>query len=309
MIFVDKLVEREKVLNPELDRLFELAFKNQSHPGDLLLLYINGFYRADTIKLNERLEQKLNPHVIGPGSEGHSEQTHYVFIHKYRTMNISKLSYPEYLKLHEWTQERKNEIDEVVEIEETTIQLEMLIYLKCWEADLIIKKLYQFVRLLHGEHYDWYFKIQESARDKDATSSRQDLIRLMIRDRLKDISPKFYDTIKETYKTQIRNSIAHSNYSFQGRHIHPNNYIKDDIASQLKAVSFDDWVNIFHNTLIIYNEYIRLNNRINETYIKLAGQNNNEVEIRVTEKDGKQYPHYVMYRPEWNDWRYKQSEE
>ena len=97
MIFVDKLVERENVLNPKLDRLFDSAFKNQSHPGDLLLLYINGFYRADTIQLNERLGQKLNPHVIGPGSEGHSEQTHYAFIHKYRTMNISKLSYPEYL--------------------------------------------------------------------------------------------------------------------------------------------------------------------------------------------------------------------
>ncbi|MEP2671571.1 MAG: hypothetical protein ABJH04_21380 [Cyclobacteriaceae bacterium] len=309
MIFSDKLKEIEKILSPELDKTFDLAMKNQSHPGDLLLIYINGFYRADTIELNKRLNQNLNPHVIGPNHEGWSEQTHYSFIHKYRTTNISKLLLPEYLKLHVYTPERRAEIDELVNIEETTIQLEMLIYLKFWEADSIIKKFYQFVRLLNGEHYDWYFKIQESSRDKGATGSRQDLIRLKIRDRLKDISPVFYKTIKETYLTQIRNSIAHSNYSTTSRHIHPNNYIADDPASQLKVVSFDQWIDIFHNTLILHNEYIRLNNRINETYRELAKKNNNEIEIRVTEENGKQYPLIVTYREEWNDWRFKQNDE
>lgn len=43
MIFIDKLKEREQLLNPEFDRLIDLAWNNQSHIGDLLLLHINGF--------------------------------------------------------------------------------------------------------------------------------------------------------------------------------------------------------------------------------------------------------------------------
>jgi hypothetical protein len=309
MIFKDKLIELEKVFNPELDRLFDLVFKNQTHPSDLLLLHINGFFRPDTEALNAATRQKFNPHVIGPGHEGHSEETHYNFIDKYRRSHIANLSLAEYLKLHEYSPDRKEEIEQLVDIEETTIQLEMLIYIKFWEADMIIKKLYQFVRLLNGQHYDWYFKIQESARDKDGTGSRQDLIRISIRDRLKTISPILYNAIKETYKTQLRNSIAHSNYSFQGRFIHPNNYIKEDLASQLKAVSFDEWINIFHHTITLHNQYIRLDNKINEHYREEALRNKNELQIRVTDKVGKQYPLTVIYRSEWNDWRFKQPDE
>ncbi len=102
----------------------------------------------------------------------------------------------------------------------------MLIYLKFWEADSTIKKLYQFVRILHGEPYDWYFKISESNRDKNSTGKRQDIILLKIRNRLKEFSSTLYQVIKDTYKTQIRNSIAHSNYSFLSRNIHLNNFIK-----------------------------------------------------------------------------------
>lgn len=309
MIFKDKLVELEKAFTPELDRLFDEVLKNQTHESDLLLIHINGSYRADTETLNAGSDVKFDPHVIGPGHEGHSEQTHYNFIDKYRRTHIANLTLPEYVKLHEYSPERKEEIEKLVDIEETTIQLEMLIYLKFWEADMIIKKFYQFVRLLNGENYDWYFKIQESARDKDGTGSRQDLVRLLIRDRLKTISPIFFNLIRETYKTQLRNSIAHSNYSFLGRFIHPNNYIKEDPAAQLKAVSFDEWINIFHNTLTLHNQYIRLDNRINEYYSERAQKSKNELPVRVTDKDGKQYSLTVIYRTEWNDWRFKQPDE
>lgn len=308
MIFKDKLEEKGRLIKSEIDKLLDIAWKNQAHVGDLLLLHINGFYQEDTLIWNENHpENKLNPHVIGPGSEGHSEQAHYSFIHKYRTTNISEYTYPEYLKLHEWTQERKEEIDKLVDIEETSIQLEMLIYLKFWEADMIIKKLYQFTRILNGEHYDWYFKICESNRDKLCTGTRQDIIRKKIRDKIKSHSKILYQVIKDTYKTQIRNSIAHSNYSFLGRNIHLNNFIKDDPHSNISSLSFDEWVDIFHNTIVLHNEYIRMNNLINEHYAQIAKKHNNIMEILITEKDGKQYPLYIEYRPEWKDWGYKQD--
>ena len=169
-------------------------------------MHINGFYEESISESNTFSEKKYNPHVIGLGPEGHSELTHYSFIHKYRTTNISKLNYPDYLKLHEYTSDRSKEIEELIDLEETSIQLEMLVYLKFWEADLIIKKLYQFVRILYGEPYDWYFKVQESSRDKNASGSRQDIIRLKIRDRLQKHSQIIYALITNTYKTQIRNS-------------------------------------------------------------------------------------------------------
>ncbi|MDP2301787.1 MAG: hypothetical protein Q8N03_05110 [Ignavibacteria bacterium] len=309
MIFKDKLIEKDQIISPEIDRLLDIAKNKQAHVGDLLLFYINGFYQENNLIWNENNpEKKFNPHVIGPGSEGHSEQVHYSFIHKYRTTNISNLTSPEYLKLHERTQERSKEIDKLVDIEETTIQFEMLIYLKFWEADMIIKKLYQFARALNGEFYDWYFKVSESNRDKTSTGTRQDIIRNSIRDKIKPHSEKLYQVIKDTYKTQIRNSIAHSNYFFLGRHIQLNNHIKDYPHTKIRALSFDEWIDMLHNTLVLHNEYIRMNNLINDHYAELASKHDNTMEILVTEKDGKQYPLFVEYRPEWNDWVFNRND-
>lgn len=307
MIFTDILDRIGKQLSPEFDKIIELAYNNQSHIGDLLLIKINGFYDSDFAKSNLAQKENLNPHVIGPGQMGHSEYAHYSFIHKYRTTSISKVDYSQYLTDLTWSPEKQELIDQMIDDEETTIQIEMLVYLKFWEADLIIKKLWQLVNIIQGKPYDWYFKISESARDKDGYGTRQDLIRNVIRDELKKYSPTLYDAIKKAYKTQIRNSIAHSNYSFQGRYIHPGNFIANDPASQLKSLPFDEWVEMFHITMVLYNEYIRMNNAINEHYAKIALAHNNELEIRITEKDGKQYPLYIVYRQEYDDWHYRQN--
>lgn len=130
-----------------------------------------------------------------------------------------------------------------------------------------------------------------------------------MRDRLQNISPVFYQLIKSTYKTQLRNSIAHSNYSFLGRNIHPNNYIENDKSAQLKYVTFDEWIDIFHQTLSFHNQYIVLDNMINDHFSRIALANGNQLQIRITEADGKQYLQTVIYRPEWNDWRFKQPNE
>ncbi len=303
MIFKDKLEEKGKLIRPEINRLLDIALKNQSHTGDLLLFYINGFHHEEILTWNSRHQERiLNPHVIGPGDEGFSEYAHYSFINEYRTRCISKLNYSEYLKLHEWTQKRSDEIQKLVYIEATTIQLEMLIYLKFWEADMIIKRLYQFIRALNGEYYDWYFRVSKSNRDKGSTGTRQDIIRKEIRDKIKPYSGILYQIIKDTYKTQVRDSIAHSNYFFQGRHIRLNNYIKEDPHADKKVLSFDDWIDMFHNTLALFDEYIRMNNLINDHYAKIASEHNNIIEILITEKDGKQYPLNVRHDPERKRW-------
>ena len=252
MIFKDMLAENAKKIDSEFSKLLEIAFHNSVHKGDLLLVYLNGFYDPKMLEWNERNSPKLNPHVIGVGQAGQSEGLHYEFIHKYRMENFHTLTHSEYLNQLVWSPEKKEDIEKLIFKEEHSIQLEMLIYLKVWEADLLIKRFYQLTRLLYGESYDWYFKISNSSRDAEANGTRQEIWREKIRNRIRKYSPFLEDFIKETYKTQIRNSIAHSNYSFLGRNIHLNNFIKGDPASQLSVITFDEWAKIFHNTLLLH---------------------------------------------------------
>ncbi len=284
--------------------MFNAILKSQTHHGDLLLIDINGFYDPE-INTWTNVPQ-ISPYVIGLSKEGHSEKLHYEFIHNYRTNAISEISHPDYLKELEWAPEKKEQIEIAQKSEGITIQLEMLLYLKIWEADAFIKRFYQLTRLVNGEEYDWHFKIQESSRDNNSTGSRQDIIRKLVRERLKNKYPAIYNSIKKCYKTQIRNSIAHSNYSFQSRYIHLNNFIQDDPYSQLKSISFDDWIDLFHETLVLHNHYIGFFNRVKEHYAKLAEEQNLLIEIRVN----KHYPSKttelkdLKYRPEFKDWHW-----
>jgi hypothetical protein len=281
---------------------------NQSHEGDLLLIRVNGFYYPEVNNWNNTLIK--NPYMIGPNTEGHSDLWHYKFIHNYRQNSVSALPFDEYINNFKWSEEKQKEIDILTESECTSIQLEMLIYIKIWEADLFIKKLYQLTRLAFSEPYDWHFKIKESNRDNSpSTGNREDIIRNKIRDRLKNKYPNIYSAIKNGYKTQIRNSIAHSNYYFIGRYIHPSNYIKNDPASQIRVLPFDEWVDMFHNTMVIYNQLIRFSHLIDNIYSKAAKDNNLLFQVRLNRTDPTEKTEYYLlkYRPEFNDWGFNQD--
>lgn len=308
MIFTDLLENISQKVKPEFDQLMNLALKNQTHSGDLLLVLVNGFYNPDVHNWTN-LETKLSPYMIGPNDDGLSEQLHYKFIHEYRTNVISEISLQDYLKEVEYAPEKREKINNLTEFEGSSIQLEMLIYLKIWEADAFIKKFYQLARLISKESYDWHFKIQESNRDDGATGKRHEIIRTKIRDRFKEVLPNIYNSFKTAYLTQIRNSIAHSKYSFLGRNIHPNNYISTDKSSQLKNLPFDDWIKMFHETMVLYNEYIGLKNKINEYYATSAEKNQNVVEVRINRKDPSEYTEYsiLIFRPEFKDWRWEEQ--
>ena len=309
MIFKEILKRDGLALRDEFQKLLNLATKTQFHPGDLLLLNENGFYNPEILDFRGADGGKLNPHVIGPGAEGYAEQTHYEYIHHYRTTNYSDKPLDEYTKLFdlkEFDQMRYDANNLLIQKEALSIHAEMLVYLKIWESDFFIRKMYQLVRLLNGEHYDWYFKIQETARDTEFTGSRQEIIRKLIRDRIKKISPLLFDTISRCYKTQIRNSIAHSNFSIMGRNIQLNNFIKDDPASQLHTISFDEWINIFHGTLLLWSEYVGIYTDLNNYYLEIAAGNGNIIPILVTEKDKTQYEQPVQFRRESKSWGYQQ---
>lgn len=307
MIFNDILKKKDQLLAPEFAKLYDQILKKQTHPGDLLLIKVNGFYNPEVHTWNN-LDKPMSPYIIGPNSEGHSEWSHYSFIHNYRTQVIHPTSYDVYLKEVEWSSERSEEINRLSETEGLSIQMEMMIYLKIWEADLFIKKLYQLVRLVSGEPYDWHFKLpKDNKRDKSVTGLRHEIIRLKVRDRLKEDFPNIYAAINNAYKSQIRNSIAHSKYSLVGRYIQLNNMIREE--APLYSISFEDWTDIFHDTLMIYNQVIRIFNEVDSTYSKAVQSTDLLMEIRINKKDpveATEY-HFLKYRPEWKDWHFNDS--
>lgn len=307
MIFVDQLLKYEQVLRPEFEKLGNDALAKQAHDGDMLIWFNNGFYDEGMANFKTADGGSYNPHVVGPGAIGHSEQAHYRFIHKYREAYLTEEPYADYLTRCKYTPERREEIDQLIDHEETTIQLEMLVYLKFWESDSIIKKFYELVRMVHGEPYDWYFQIAESNRAVGATGTRQEIIRKHIRNRLEANYPEIYKAIKIAYKTQIRNAIAHSQYSFQGPNIHIHNAIEGDQHNSIQNLTFQEWSEMFHLTMVLYNEYIRLGNTVAEFYKAVAEKYDNVLPIQVTEKTTKTYLLPLQYRPVPNSWGYKQG--
>ena len=308
MLFEDIIIKKNDELKPEFDLLFDEVLKNQSHKGDLLLVQVNGFYHPEAKSWTNIDNKSL--YMVGHGMDGLSDMFHYRFIDSYRSSSISKLSYPEYLKLLEPSEEKIPEIDKLEQRESMTIQLEMLIYLKIWEADMFIKRLYQITNLSLGIPYDWHFKISESNRDNGVTGKREQIIRKKVRDRLQGKFPKIYTALKNAYKTQVRNAIAHSRYFCSGRYILLLNHIEDDPASQMKPVSFDEWIEMFNNTMAIYNQMIRFSNKINSYYLNLLSSPSDYIEVQLDQK----YPMEatkilrLKYRQEFRDWLPEQSD-
>jgi hypothetical protein len=308
MLFEDLIHRKGQLLETEIDRLFALALQSQQHPSDLLLLHLNGNYRAEEVSYGGI---KMSPFIIGPDRIGWAYFTHYHFINQYRSVAASKPSLTEYLAtLQEMlNKQQTEERDRLLANEDLSIHLETLIYLKVWESDFVLKRFYEFVRILRGLSYDWYFKIAESSRDAEATGVTHEIIRKKIRDKLKDLSPVLYDSFSVSYKSQIRNSIAHSNFSLQGRYIQLNNYLASDPASPLHAIPYDEWADIFHTTLMLYNMMIGLDHRIQAHYHEVATQNGNELSIliRDTRNGGSEYEVTLTYRPEFQDYHFKQK--
>lgn len=68
------------------------------------------------------------------------------------------MPYEEYKKLHKYSEERQEEIDELQFVGSNTIQVEMLNYMKIWGRDFPEKDL-PAEPAHHGQNYDWHLKI------------------------------------------------------------------------------------------------------------------------------------------------------
>lgn len=303
MLFQQILNKKHENLWAEFEKLYHLILANQTHDGDLLLVHLNGFYNAE-VKTWDNLEEKMSPYVFGPSHEGHSEHTHYDFIGHYVMNNTIEEDREKYLEKFVYSEERKKEIDDLNFNESISIQTEMLIYLKIWESDMFIKKFYQLSNLLKKNAYDWHFSLMNSSRAGGKSLSRDNIIRKKIRDQFAQDVPNIAASFKRAYNVQIRNAIAHSQYSILGRNIQLNNYIKEDPFAQIRGLSFEDWTDIFHETIVLYTVYHKFLRQVNENYGTVAMQNNNVFPIRISREDPIPETQYMLlhYRDYFKDW-------
>jgi hypothetical protein len=278
MLFKETLTNLTLEVEVALDELFQAAKSNQTHEQDLLLVEINGFYdkKLDSKKSN----LNLSPFGFGPGGWLYfTNYTQYRFYDIYRR-EISELPRLEYFTDFKIDQRKQAVYD-------FTLQLELMVYLKFWESDVILRKLYQLSNLAQGKNYDWYFSIT-----KDDT--RHKLIRELIRDPIKDICPKFYKLLKDIYLSQIRNAAAHSQFYIEQGKLGFNNYDPSDHAP-LSQITFQEWEDRFHKLVLMYNSLIRCSQKSHAEYIAEQTDKHYGLQVRITKNDGSIKKDWIKY--------------
>lgn len=234
MVFTETLNAHKDEIKEAVDELFDTAFKNQKVDTDLLIVIIHGYYDVQNLEFHRR--EKLSPYVFGSAHIGYSLDTFYEFFHLYRVTPLSKPKFEKALK-------NPKKKDEMEYQERLALNLELLIYLKFWESDLLLRQLFNLVNLASGKYYDWDFML---------SYSRRSLIREQIQAPMKTICPKFFKLVDENYSAQIRNAVALSKYYFMGRNLQLANK-EENKFYKLFNVPFGDWEIRFHKTLLFYN--------------------------------------------------------
>lgn len=284
MVFNETLLEYDKPVEDAVTELFKLAESNQVNDNDILLVEINGWKNSEYEKALR--SKKHSPFMIGPGIFGHCFQSLYEFYDVYRRgiNNKSKLT----------KAERENEDFQLQE--KLSIDVELLIYLKFWEADLILFKLYNLVQLAQGLPYDWNLY-------NGLIGQRRKLIKDHIQNPLKKLCPKLYLLIEETYSNQIRNAIAHSKYFHAGRGLILGNK-SENKHYVLSSITYLEWEIRFHKILLIFNYLIKNQIDINNRHIDKVHGKHWGLPITIPEKNhlGLNKTFWLKYDQVRKDW-------
>jgi len=282
MLYKEILESQFKRVSEAIGELFVTARKNQTHENDLLAILVNGFY-DESIK---EASGNHSPFLIGPHFQHYAELTQYEFYHLYRITNIKNIKQKEYLDFIKATEKES--------MYSLGTQLELMIYLKIWESNRFLERLYKLTQLALGNNYDWHFQIEKD-------DSRQDLIRNEIRNPLKEICPKFFQLIKDIYLSQIRNAVAHSQFYIVGTGISFLNYDPQRHAP-INHMKIEEWEYRFHLLALMYNEYIRNISIHNYLYIRKSRNTSNGLTLRMTELNQTTKSNEIIYAKNPQRW-------
>lgn len=275
MIFGDALKRLRPEVAAAVDQLFAAAWKNQSHPQDLLLLIQNGHHNTMIANGSARSVLKLSPYLIGVDEPSLAMHTFYEYLNWYRRSHCLDSA-------HANAGDRED--PELAQFEELTIQIEAGIYLRFWEADHNLKRYHQLCAIATGSGYDWSLVVPPSRRGE-----KGEFIRKKLRDRIKAGCPLFHALLCSTYNSQLRNAFAHSQHYVRRPIIGLTNYDPSPKAyAPLRQLNFADWSEMFHRVVLLHNETVRALQQYDAQYKEAARANGNSLDVRITDENGSQ---------------------
>ncbi|SHL17531.1 hypothetical protein [Hymenobacter psychrotolerans] len=280
MIFTETLNNFHSYITDTTDLIFDIAFKNQKHESDLFLLIENGFYNRrnpDVVFGNT----KISPYTIGFDDDRLSEQTQNEFYNFYRDRQIPNK--------HTF-QKSKVENKTTQHTERISIHIETALYIKFWESEHIIRLLHNLARLSNKQDFNWHFdssnfKITNKTSGKSQKLGRTGIIESHLISEFDNSCPEFSDLIQSCYSSQIRNSIAHSQFFLYGDFINFTNHQHGLAYNNISQISFERWELYIHFTILIYNAIISNVNRYYRMYCDRAKSKHFGIPIRIIKAD------------------------
>jgi hypothetical protein len=265
MLFEETMLQYEDSIKDAVEELFKNAYSNQVNETDLLLVLQNGIkqrYSPETLK---RL--KTTQYSIGPDFIGLRYSSFYNFINQYRTIIFKK---SDHLK------ELNKQHSERSYLYHYFIEQELLIYLKFWETDLILRRIYNLSRLARGLDYCWDY-------NQEQFNERRKIVKVEIQKNLQGITPKFCQLLEDIYNRQLRNAIAHSQYYLLYDEINLTNR-NDKPYYKIDSIHYNIWEVLFHKNVLFYNYLIHFFNEYSRLYQDLAHDKQNGLLIVFPEK-------------------------
>ncbi len=283
MLFWETLLRLKPEIDKTLDELFDVVKSNQQNEQDLLLIIINGFYEKSLEK-----NGKLSPFVFGTGGWSYyADSDQYFFYDSYRG-TINETPRDKYFKDYDENDKKQAEY-------RFLLHIELMVYLKFWESEQTLKRLYQLSRLAQNKSYDWQFLLTKD-------DSRHELIREKIRDGIKNVCPKYYKLLKDIYLSQIRNAAAHSQFYILYQSLGFTNYNPKN--APLTQEKFIDWEDRFHKLILLQDGILKRLNVNHKEYVDKQVDKEFGLEIRATFKGHTRKNTFLKYvttgsRPDW----------
>lgn len=283
MLYKELLDKFDPEVKDAVSRLFQKARQNQANENDIFLIHLHGFKHPDEAICRKN---EISPYMKGPGLVGHSLHDFLEFFNEYNKSTFrSRKEFYDLLK----NEDKKKEAEKT---EKLSIDIEFLIYLKFWEADLILRRLYNLGRLIHGNDYQWNFNL-------NVFQKRKTVIENHIKNPLKNQCPKAFNLIDEIYFGDLRDAIAHSNYTFLGRNIH---FIKDNLEEF--SLKMERWEEIYHKTFLFGFYLFEFMEELNKEFIEKAEGKHFGIPIKIPEKDnvGRKKSKWLKFDHQRHDW-------
>lgn len=276
MLLAKELAQYRIDIQACIDEMVSAVMQHQQHPGDILLALNYAQYDPD-------VEASLS---IGYDDIVHAAQEQAKFVALMRKDPNLMLRDNSYLMAH-------RETAGFEAVEETSIHLEMLLYLKIWEMDMYQRLLLQIARLASGLPYHWQLKI-----DVDTPKNIYAIV-----DSLNTHAPKLSLLIKQLFDRRLRNAIAHSQYFFSDQTI----LTIDRNGNHEANYSFDDWRASISKTLLLHSLLEVMRDKLLLCYEPLAKAGSNGFEVLLTRPDGSTALHGISPIPHKVIWGWTES--